>query len=131
DLRPPHEEALLTGQAVDDGGLPAFQRQLVGAKGDGQSAQVAQAFVERQRAVHVKTRQRLVCAQLTDQLPREFAEMFRVGSGPPVARLSCRVEVPPAIVEGVAGFVAHERAGPPPLYPPPPPPLPDPPRPTP
>ena len=51
DLGPGHEEALITGKAVDHRGFLAAERQLVSAVGQAQAADIADVFTQGKPAV--------------------------------------------------------------------------------
>src|SRR3546814_12955643 len=78
-LRPAKIETLIPRKAVNDGRFLALQGQLVSIVGNGQTCKVGNILAQRQLALYMLTRQRLIGIILSGQLAGQRSEERRVG----------------------------------------------------
>src|ERR1700676_1582060 len=88
-LRPAQKETLFGSEAVGVFGarLP-FQRFFVGGVGDGQSAEVADAFAKHELAVLMQARLDFVSVELFFDASGALIKILAIVGGPPVAKIS-------------------------------------------
>src|ERR1700688_3577836 len=93
-LGPAQKETLFGTESVDIFGarLP-FQRFFVGGVGDGQAAEIADAFAEHELAVLMQAGLDFVAVELFFPAGGALIKIFAIVSGPPVAQIPLSIEL--------------------------------------
>src|ERR1700719_2296395 len=86
DLRPAEEESLLAPRAADHRRRVAAERATIRLESDLQSRQVRDVLPQRETAVHLVARNRLVSVELLHQLRGQRIERGPVLLGPPAVQ---------------------------------------------
>src|SRR5690606_21908986 len=96
--RPVQEEALLAREAVLLRVFLAFRGGLHGVEGDREPAEVGDVLPERQLAVHLAARVRLVAVELRREATGARLELRRVGLLPPDLEVARRAEAAALVI---------------------------------
>src|SRR3546814_710801 len=98
-LRPAQIETLIPRKAVNEGRFLALQGQLVSIVGNGQTCKVGNILAQRQLALYMLTRQRLIGIILSGQLAGQRLKILDVLRRPPVGQRAGLVIFRTLIVE--------------------------------
>src|SRR5262249_53996947 len=105
------EETLVAGDSVDHLRFAVFGLvALIGAVGRLNAAQVADILAHRQRALDVRSGDRLVGVVLRAQSGGAILERILGSVSPPVLKLAGRTELAALVIEAVTHLMADDRA---------------------